>query len=973
MSRQNIVLFLFLFFFSGKLIAQTARIEGIREQTPAVFAFTNADIVTSPGKLIRGGTLVIRNGIIEDVGRRADVPADAWVYDLGGKMIYPGFIDLYSYYGLPDSIDYEDHIHWNKQIRSHYRGAEHFMPDKEAAEALRSQGFVIVHSVPRHGLIRGYSTIVSLGDTDANRQIIRADAAMSVSFRRAERRPGNYPTSVMGAIALIRQTFLDAKWYEEALEAFNNNPALERPEQNIALKALVDSRQRQTAFLFNTDDENFLFRADAITKEFGLNTWIRGSGKEYRRLDAIRQTGLPVIVPLNFPETPAVNTPDQTLSVSLEDLRHWYFAPENPGKLAAAKVPVYITSHGANQQFLENLRTAVERGLSQQDALTALTVGPARKLNIDARYGSLEKGKAASFFITNGNIFDRHTNIEEVWVDGARYPTKAKTPDARGTWEIDSSDKLDGLVLKIYGQDNRLRGTIEDQNQTSRLEQIKLEGTRITFSFKGDSLGLQGVFRLSANVSRNELLGSSINERGVYDTWMAHRTDDPEEERKPHQAEFIRLPLPERFPSMEYGVTEIPEQPRHVLVRNATIWTQSNKGVMEDADMLITRGVITRIGHNLDAPLGAVVINADGMHVTPGLIDPHLHTSITGGVNETGSAITSETRIADVIHGDNVWIYRLLAGGITSATLFHGSANPIGGHSAVIKMRLGQLPEELLISDAAPGLKFALGENVKGMSSRYPNTRQGTEQIIKNAFRAAIEYEKSMENHDPANSLPLRRDLQLESILEVLRGERKAHVHAYRQDEMLMMMRLAEEYGFTIGSFEHTLEGYKIADELREHGAAAVVWTDWSSFKVEAHDGILYNARLLNDVGVLTSLHSDNTQLATRMNWEAAKTMKTGVSETDALNLITMNPAKIMGIDHRTGSLENGKDADFVIWNGHPLSSFSIPQQTWVDGRKYFDRDTDLHLRQEVNDERTMIINHIFNKKNNNRGNSESQ
>jgi imidazolonepropionase-like amidohydrolase len=253
---------------------------------------------------------------------------------------------------------------------------------------------------------------------------------------------------------------------------------------------------------------------------------------------------------------------------------------------------------------------------------------------------------------------------------------------------------------------------------------------------------------------------------------------------------------------------------------------------------------------------------------------------------------------------------------------------------------------------------MALGENVKRTPTRFPNTRQGTEQILRDALQAAVQYGRDLDRQaeHPKRGLPVRRDLQLEALLEVIRGQRQAHVHAYRQDEMLMMMRLAEAFGFTIASFEHTLEGYKIADQLREHGAAAVVWTDWSSFKVEAQDGILYNARLLNDVGVLTSLHSDNTQLATRMNWEAAKTVKTGVDQIDAMNFVTLHPAKIMGIDHRTGSLESGKDADFVVWNGHPLSSFSVPQQTWIDGRKYFDRQADLQQRDEVQKERARIM-----------------
>lgn len=963
MHRTLVFLILFFVITFGKLFSQTARLEGLRENIPSVFAFTNADIVTAPGKLSRGATMVIRDGVIEDIGRRASIPADAWVYDLEGKMIYPGFIDLYTHYGLSDSIAAEENSRLNPQVRSHYRAAENFSPDDKQAAILRSQGFVMVQSVPEHGLLKGYSSVVSLGDTHAEQQIIKTDATQAVSFRRSERRPRGYPASLMGAIALIRQTLLDAEWYESAQEAHRNNPATVRPENNMALQALAESRQENKAFIFTTTDENCVFRASAMGNEFGLQAWIMGSGKEYRRTEAVRQTGLPFIIPIDFPKAPDVDKPEKALSVSLEDLRHWYFAPENPGRLVAAGVPVCLSAYGSDSKFIENLRTSVERGLSKDDALAALTTRPARMLGLNNRYGSLEKGKAASFFIADGDIFEHESKITEVWVDGRQYPLETEKQDLAGEWEITGFDELDDAELHIAGQPNRLRGHIEKNDQKARLQQLKFTDNRLSFRFDGDSLGIEGLHRLSATISNNEMLGIAENAEAKFFTWTARRTGITKQEEKKQPVVKPPLDLPERFPSMEYGLQEIPAQPRHVLIKNATIWTQGDEGILENADMLITRGVITRTGQGLEAPIGALIIEADGMHVTPGLIDPHLHTSITGNVNETGSAITSETRIEDVIHGDNVWIYRLLAGGITSATLFHGSANPIGGQSAIIKMRVGHLPNDLLIKDAAPGLKFALGENVKGMDTRYPNTRQGTEQIIRDALQAALEYEKASKPENRAvNALPLRRDLQLEAILEVINGKRKAHVHAYRQDEMLMMIRLAEAYGFTIGSFEHTLEGYKIADELKDHGAAAVVWTDWSSFKVEAQDGILHNARLLNDVGVLTSLHSDNTQLSTRMNWEAAKTMKTGVSEIDAMNFITMHPAKIMGIDHRTGSLEAGKDADFVIWNGHPLSSFSIPQQSWVDGRKYFDREKDAQLREEVRKERAMIIDHILHK-----------
>jgi len=302
-------------------------------------------------------------------------------------------------------------------------------------------------------------------------------------------------------------------------------------------------------------------------------------------------------------------------------------------------------------------------------------------------------------------------------------------------------------------------------------------------------------------------------------------------------------------------------------------------------------------------------------------------------------------------------VYRLLAGGLTAANLLHGSANPVGGQDAVVKMRWGAGPGEMLLEGAKPGLKLALGENVVRNTGQYPNTRMGAEQIIRDAFHSAKDYMEEWNRWEKSKTgIPPRKDLQMEALAEILRGERIVHAHAYRQDEMQMLMRLAEETGFRIASFEHTLEGYKIADILRDHGAAAIVWTDWSSFKVESADGILYNAAMLLDQGVLTALHSDNVQLATRMNWEAGKILATGIDEVTAMDLITINPARILGADSYIGSLEPGKDADFVIWSGHPLSGFTHAEQTWVDGRKYFDRQADLESRQKVIKERAALI-----------------
>lgn len=941
-------------------VGQTARVVGLHNSTPSVFALTNAEVHVEPAKVLSQATIVIRDGVIEDVGKRIEIPADAFEIDMKGKHIYPGFIDLYTNYGMPDSVDMKNSVHWNAQIRSHYRATPSFEPNGIEAEIFRSQGFVLVNSTPKWGIIKGYSTLVSLGEGDANRQIVIPDVSQAVSFRLNRSFSRNYPSSIMGAIALFRQAFYDAQWHNRVHEQYAEQSLLPRPEFNQALHDLELARSEGKPFIVEANNELWLLKNNELANEFNLNLWILGSGFEYRRLDAVKATNRPIILPLNFPKAPDVNSPEESINISLEDLRNWYLAPDNPAKLAQAKVPIMLTAFGSRKDFLKNLRVAVERGLSETDALAALTTTPAKYLGIETKYGKIEKGKAASLTVSAGNVFQPSSEIVEVWVDGKKYEVENNQNTPAGRWTIADCELLNKAVIDLKGTENRLKGTLSHNSKQGKLSNIKVKDSRISFSLQSDSIGLNGIIRLSANINKNHMLGIGETANGEFFTWRADKTDKSSRST-PTAKNLPKLDLPTRYPSMEYGLREPMAQPKVVVIKDATIWTQSDLGVIENADMLIENGKVVKVGHNLSEPRRAQVINASGKHITPGLIDPHMHSSIGGGVNEVGDAITSEVRITDVLENNDIWIYRQLAGGLTAGKLFHGSANPIGGQDAAVKMRWGALPSDMLIDDATPGLKFALGENVKRLEGRYPSSRQGTEQIIKDAFHAAIEYEKAIERWNAnKNEMPVRRDLQLEPILEVIRGKRKAHVHAYRQDEMLMTIRLAEEFGFTVGSFEHTLEGYKIADELKNHGAAAVVWSDWSSFKLEAYDGILHNAKLLNDVGVLTSLHSDNTQLSTRMNWEAAKSLRNGVSEVDAMNLITINPAKIMGIDHRVGSLEEGKDADFVIWNGHPLSSFSTPDQTWVDGIKYFDKNEDMLLREEMRAERILIINRII-------------
>ncbi|MGY6555361.1 MAG: amidohydrolase family protein [Wenzhouxiangella sp.] len=418
-------------------------------------------------------------------------------------------------------------------------------------------------------------------------------------------------------------------------------------------------------------------------------------------------------------------------------------------------------------------------------------------------------------------------------------------------------------------------------------------------------------------------------------------------------------------PDIEAWNSPQPEQPAAVLVRGATIWTASDAGILEDADLLVRNGRITAVGRALSAPRGAVEIDGRGLHITPGIVDNHSHAAIIGGVNEASRISTADVRIRDVIDSESINIYRQLAGGVTMINLLHGSANAIGGQMAVIKMRWGAPPAELVFDAAPEGIKFALGENPKqsnwrAETPRYPQTRLGVEQIIREKFQQAADYRAAHQAHTGRASrdrVPPRPNHELAAIAEVIYGERDVHSHAYRADEMLALMRVAELFDFQIKTFQHALEGYKIGPQMAAHGAGASVFIDWWAFKYEAIDGIGFNPALMHEAGVLTALHSDNPELARRMNLEAAKAVRYGgVDPHDALKMITAFGADQLGVGHRTGRIAEGLDADFVIWSGHPLSVQSRVEQTWVDGRRYFDRAADQRMRERLAAERAELI-----------------
>jgi imidazolonepropionase-like amidohydrolase len=411
------------------------------------------------------------------------------------------------------------------------------------------------------------------------------------------------------------------------------------------------------------------------------------------------------------------------------------------------------------------------------------------------------------------------------------------------------------------------------------------------------------------------------------------------------------------------------------VIQNATVMTVGPKGTITKGSVVIKDGKISEVADKVMVPQGARVIDATGQFVIPGIIDCHSHIAGDGGINEGSVSVSSMVDIKDILDPEAIAIYRALAGGVTTANILHGSANSIGGCTLPIKMRWGKSAQELIFEGAVPGIKFALGENPKRAGNpvggrgaapttpaRYPATRMGVEDVIREAFNEAKAYKASWDDYKLRSGrgekiLPPRKDLKLEALKQVLEGTRYVHVHSYRADEILMMIRLAEENGFKVRTFQHVLEGYKVAKEMAAHGAGGSTFSDWWAYKAEAYDAVPFNAAIMQKKGVLVSLNSDDAELMRHLNTEAGKAMKYGgVSEADALAMVTLNPAKQLGIDNRVGSIEVGKDADLVIYDKFPMNDYAKVQKVFIDGTLYFDVEKDAAERAAKMIEKQKLI-----------------
>jgi len=986
-KMKKILCLLFLISMCKLSIAQeTFPVNGTTNKNHTSYAFINAKIVVDADEKIENGVLLIKDGIVVAVGEKVVVPKGSVVYDLKGKSIYPSLIDAYTNYGMPElknlsrgfGPQLESNVKgaygWNQAIKADMEANKLFVADSKSADELRKMGFGTVFSFQKDGIVKGTGSVVSLADGKENELIINDKAAAIYSFDKGTSTQ-EYPASLMGAIALLRQTYLDADWYKKDKT---------KKEYNISLEAFNNFQNLPQ--IFETTDKLNAIRADKIGDEFKVNYIIKGSGNEYQRLDDIKATNCKFIIPLNFPAAYDVEDVYDAENVSLTELKHWEMAPANAFAMEKYVIPFAFTTADLKDKkdFWKNLRKAIAYGLTEKQALKSLTTTPAEMLNLSDKLGKLKNGMLANFIITSGNLFDEKNIIYENWIQGNQYKINDyNTIDARGNYLFTYADK--GVCqLKIEGELGQLKGVVViDTIKTPA--SVLVIGNSVTISFSPKDV--QGLIRLSGNIHAEplKLNGKGQMPDGRWIEWSATYNSaiieaikkDSTKKEIPQIGQVI-------YPFCAYGkkrddrnwfdkiVNDFKTRYDAILIKHVTVWTNEAEGVLKNQDVYISEGHIVRIADEINAPklAYAKVIDGTSKHLTAGIIDEHSHIALMS-VNEGTQASSAEVRMGDVINSEDINIYRQLSGGVTSAQLLHGSANPIGGQSAIIKLRWGKSFEEMKFEKADGFIKFALGENVKQSnwgdfnSIRFPQSRMGVEQVYYDYFIRAKEYDAKQKQAALSKAAPVfRRDLELETIAEILNKKRFITCHSYVQSEINMLMHVGDSMRFQVNTFTHILEGYKVADKMKMRGIGASTFADWWAYKMEVRDAIPYNASLLNQMGVVTAINSDDAEMGRRLNQEAAKSIKYGgTSEEDALKMVTLNPAKLLHIDNRVGSIKVGKDADVVLWSDNPLSIYAKAEKTIIDGQIYFDNEEDLKLRLEIQKERARIFQKMLNEK----------
>lgn len=977
---------------------------GVFDERPGLYAFTNATIVVDSKTTLQNATLLIRDGRIEAVGTSVSIPTGAVVADLKGRRVYPSLIDIDSDYGMPEikrapggfnaapqlESNKKGPYYWNQAVQPENEAGQLFKVTSPKADELRKLGFGTVLTHQHDGIIRGSGSLVTLADERENSVVLKHNLSAHYSFSRGSSGQ-TYPNSMMGSVALLRQAMYDADWYKRAGA---------KEQANISLDAL--NRLQTLPAFFEAGDKLSVLRADKLGDEFNMQFIIKSGGDEYQRIDEIKATGASLIVPVNYPQAYEVEDAWDADNVALSELKHWEMAPMNAGLLAKAGIPFALTSAGLRNRvdFMGNVRKAIENGLTEQQALEALTTTPARLMKAEDMVGSLQVGKMANFLITSGSLFAADNVIYENWIRGNQYViTNRNQPDLRGIYAL-NIDNRPNLKLIISGRGDgpynpekpEYQVTISDT--TKLTPKVAIDNNVLSMQVALDKKKPAELTRLTGYRDGTTFRGDGELPTGKLVNWSATRTGDAPVSTSATStsatsasgttarsgmsgsatsasavAAVNATPL---YPFVGMGNAQKP-QPETMLIKNATVWTNEADGVLQNADVIVSGGKIQQVGKNLAAPANTRTIDGTGKHLTNGIIDEHSHIALLS-VNEGSQSSTAEVRMGDVVNSEDINIYRQLAGGVTTSQLLHGSANAIGGQSALIKLKWGEAPDNLLIKGADGFIKFALGENVKQANwgdanrIRFPQTRMGVEQVFMDHFVRAREYDNAWKAYnsliagpsaakDKVNAIAPRRDIELDALAEILNKKRFITCHSYVQSEINMLMKVADSLGFKVNTFTHILEGYKVADKMAKHGAGGSSFADWWAYKMEVKDAIPYNAAIMHRQGVVVSINSDDAEMARRLNQEAAKAVEYGgISEADAWKMVTLNPAKLLHLDGRLGSIRSGKDADLVLWNANPLSIYARPEKTIIDGAVYFDLQGEEAKRDALQVERARII-----------------
>lgn len=957
-----------LFFSAGH--TQVRPTNGLVSSKIKKIALINVDVYLNPTKKLENATILIQEERILEVGNNINIPSDFVVLDKEGLTAVPSFIELYTdagvvkastqHKGLYPQLESSKQgaFYWNESIHPEINGLDGFNVNDERCMELNKQGFGFALPHQADGIVCGTAPLIALGIANPLQAIQSRVSAFFYSFNKGVSQQ-TYPSSLMGSIALLRQAFYDLQYYKKYPDSELGKESMDAWLTNENLPSV-----------FKVKDKWDILRAERIAKEFQHNFIYVTSGDEYAILEALKPINPKLVVPIAFPKPLDISDPYIAKNVSIQELKHWETAPYNLRLITDAGIETAITTHGLNlTDFWKTIRKLISIGTSPSTILASLTTTPASYLGLDSLIGSLEASKLASFNLFSNDPFVYEALLVESWSLGnCQAIEPSNQTNLLGTYSLNLKGQR--FEMKVYGDSQKPKVSLIEFKDLwdSKLKIFKKDSvlTTVSFTYSNKDITLQ--FALPNAESKMYLLHGKISTNGSvwegditypdgsWGQWSAIRRIKNPKELTPITIES-QSPPDVWYPNMAYGSKDILTQ-QSTVYEQVTIWTNESEGIIDKGFVVVEQGKITYVGVKKPTyPTGAKIINGANLHLTSGIVDEHSHIAISRGVNEGGQVVSAEVSIGDVVYPEDISIYRQLAGGVTAAQLLHGSANVIGGQSALIKLKWGTTPEVMKIDNAPGFIKFALGENVKQSNwgdrnvIRFPQTRMGVEQVLYDAFYRAKQYR----NED--NSLSQRIDLELETLNEILDGKRFITCHSYVQSEVNMLMKVADSMGFKVNTFTHILEGYKVADKMKAHGVGGSTFSDWWAYKFEVNDAIPYNAALMHRQGITVAINSDDAEMGRRLNQEAAKTVKYGgVSEIEAWKMVTLNPAKLLHLDHRIGSVKVGKDADLVLWTANPLSVEAKVQSTMIEGVIYFDQELDLLLQVQNKAEKMRII-----------------